>query len=142
VDAPAIVDDITAGAFDDDLPELVAAIRGRYAEVGSYWRVDFDGLDVTEQNITIAEAKLVERMAQTQLRFIDPASSVTQAAAIVQAAMMERRDMKPAIAEESLRRVTANDLSAACSRYVADLPKDSGPPTTPEDSTGSPTSSP
>lgn len=128
MDYQSIVDEINAGAYDEDgLSEIIDAVRSRFEENGSYWRIDFDGLDITEENLTVLEGKLVERAVGNQLRFVDPAASTTHAAAIVMAALIERRSYKPDAAEKSLKLRTAKELTACCTRYThKDLdPKDS-----------------
>lgn len=127
MDATSVVDTIKSGEFDDDLSEIIDAVRARFAERGSYWRIGFEDLDITEENLTIAEGTMVERATERFLSRVDPAASTTHAAAIITAALVHRRNMTIDTATKYLQRVTAKEVAQACTRYVAgDLdPKDS-----------------
>lgn len=128
-----IVQSILAGHLDDDLSDILDAIKAREDEgkIEVLWRVAWDGLDITAENLTVAEARTVETMLRQPIHTFNPALSATNVATVA-AARLIAGGMTPEAAFEEIGKVPARDLARAVTVYtVIDPPKDGSPPETP-----------
>lgn len=122
-----IVVAILNGDLDDDITDIVAAIRERAnkGEIRMCWKVTFDDLEITEENQTINEAQSVERQTKKAWGKYHPANSAAECAAIIVAALVERQGVDAVKAFEMLKDRKASDLVKSISDYAAvDPPKD------------------
>jgi len=91
-DADQVVDQIKSGDFDGQLVKLVEAVRTRFEHgtTRQKWRLDHDTLAVTEDDITLAESRLVERACGTSWGMLNPVSSAGECMAIIAACLHTR----------------------------------------------------
>lgn len=131
-------DDVVAavlnGDFDDDLTDLVAAVRERTRSglVEMCWRLPFDDVDITEENLTVGEAKLIEAATGESITRLPIAGSAKNIAAVIVSVLIQRQGMKAADAFELVDKRSVKELLGLVNEYaVTNPPKDGGEPTTP-----------
>jgi hypothetical protein len=129
ITATVVVARIANGDFDDDLDDVYQAIVTRTTNdaVEVCWRIDFDGLEITEENQTVGEARLIEGMLKRPIGAVRLVGDASAISAAVMAALIERNKMKPAEAENAVNARTARELLKMLDTYlVPSPPKDDG----------------
>lgn len=128
MDVKAVVRAILAGKFDGSILELNQAIlaRVRNSSVQTRWVITVDGMTIDEDEMTVGEMKVAEKLAGMDWRFLNPVRSADQFAAVVAAALHCRTDMALDEAVAKVDAMTTVAVNGAISeREVADGPKDS-----------------
>ena len=121
---------IAAGDLDDSIGAIYEAMQTRFKEqaVGLTWSINLPALDIviTEDDLTIDEAMLIERMAGCTWGDIDPVRSANDARAVLAACLSQRQNLTPEQATERLKSVRVTDYLRAIKREVlAPAPLDS-----------------
>lgn len=126
VSAAQVVSAILAGRCDGKITDIMQAVKSRVeaGEIGICWKVAFDDLEITEENQTINEVLLVNKQTGKDWGGFHPSHS-GDCAAIVVAALVERKGMKASEAFDLIKSRPAVEFVRAVSEYeVASPPKD------------------
>lgn len=143
---------ILAGEFDGHLADVLAAIVKRQQSGFSSmrWRLRLDGVEITEDDMTLAEAKTVEKITNLSWVTIEPTRSAVHMSAILVAAAHHRDGLSIEEAEERVDAHSANEIMGALDQYeVNPSPLENGgssssttePRSSSSESEGSPTTS-
>lgn len=121
-DVDIFLDAIRAGDFDDELIRIIDTVKVRVRESSAKvcWRVELDGLNISEQSQTIAEAMSVERQTGKRWGQYHPATSALEVGAVVIAHLVEVEKLSLADAMKRLSSVTAEQMANAVSEYQPD----------------------
>lgn len=131
MDSDAIIESVKAGDFDGHLVELIEAVRLRFQFGTSQqkWKLTYrtgdDTHEVLEDDLTLGEARLVEKITLTDWGMLNPASSGTECLAIIAACLHTRhgmtltftRDGPSGDAWNEASKVTATEAAEAISSY-------------------------
>lgn len=138
-DSEAVLESVKAGDHDKVLVDLIEAVRLRFTfgQVAQKWVLSYrDGDDtheVREDDLTLGEARTVERLSGTSWGLLNPASSGSECLAIICACLHHRhgkalkftRDGPSGEAWDLASRTTVADAVEAISSYQVDTaPKD------------------
>lgn len=127
-DVAGLVDSLKAGEFDGHLNELLEAIRLRLT-LGTTeikWKVTFEGEDITQDSLTLAEAAFVERTTLTSWANLNPVNSAGECQAIIAMALHMRQGVGRKEAMDRAGALGLEDAVAAVGSYEVDrAPKDS-----------------
>lgn len=127
-DSAAIVEEIKAGGLDGQLVEILEAVRLRFLHGSTQqrWKVTYDGAEIVQDSLTLAEAAFVERTVGTSWAHINPVNSAGECQAIIAMHLHLREGMKRADAVAQAGKMNLEDAVAAVSSYeVERAPKDS-----------------
>lgn len=121
-DAKRIAAEILDGRQDGQGIDIIFnAIKKRFAEgmSGLRWRITFESLDldITEDDITLAELSEVEQRTGTTWAAINPEASARHAMEIVRAVLIHRVGRTPEEATRVAGSIPANDMVDCISRY-------------------------
>lgn len=133
MEAPDVVAAILNGDLDEDVSTIIDAIRERtkLGAVEMCWRVPFDDLDITEENLTVGEAKLIEVATGQPITRLPIAGSAKNIAAVIAAVLMQRQGLKSTDAFALIEGRPVKDLLGSVTEYtVTNPPKDGGEPAT------------
>lgn len=122
---------IAVGELDDALGAIYDAMQSRFSEgaVGLTWSINMPdlGIEIAEDDLTIDEAMLIERMTGTTWANIDPVRSAADCRAVLAACLSQRQDMTADEADARLRGIKVVDFLRAVKREaVTPAPLDSG----------------
>lgn len=113
---------IAAGDLDDGMGAIYDAMQTRFREqaVGLSWSITMPELDIeiSEDDLTIDEAMLIERMAGCQWGEIDPVRSANDARAVLAACLSQRQNLTAEQATEKLKGITVVEFLKAVKREV------------------------
>jgi len=113
---------IAAGDLDFELSAVYDALSARFSEgaVGLTWSVVIPDLDVSisEDDLTIDEAMMIEKMTGTTWASIDPVRTAADARAVLAVALSQRCGLTVDEAEEKLKTVRAADYLKGVKREV------------------------
>jgi hypothetical protein len=125
-DVSALKDAIFSGDYEGHETEILEALRLRQ-ELGIVkycWRVEWDGMEITEDNMTLGEARKVEQLVG-QVWGGNPALSARHLNGYLVAAYMHRQDKTEDEARELADKAPAKELVKAISEYTeVEPPKD------------------
>lgn len=128
-DTPAVlVDAVKAGDYDGHLNELLEAIRLRltHGTTEIRWKVTYDGEEITQDSLTLAEAAFVERTTLTSWANLNPTNSAGECQAIIAMALHMRQGVPRKEAMDRAGAIGLEDAVAAVGSYeVQRVPKDS-----------------
>lgn len=115
-----IANRIAAGDYDDHLGAIFEALQVRFNEgaATSRWVINFEDLQVTEDDLTLDEAFLIEKVAGCTWDEIDPVRSAAHCRAILVACMGQRLSLKSDEVEERLKTIKVIDLLKCIKREV------------------------
>ena len=123
-----IANRIAAGDYDTHLGAIFEALQVRFNEgaVGMRWVIDFDGLCVTEDDLTLDEAFKIEKVAQVTWGEIEPTRSAAHCRAILAVCMAERLNLTMEDVEARLKAIKVVELLRCIKREtVVPAPLDS-----------------
>lgn len=130
VDTKAMIQAIRDGDFDGHELEIVAAVRKRVEQgwVKAGWKLTYDGLEVKEEDLTIAESQIIDRMVDDPRdRFPAPASSPLAIVAHHVAILVHRANYTEEEARKKVEAEPTKSLLGNLSDYtIVDPPKESG----------------
>lgn len=118
---------IRKGEMDSEMELLVNAISERVMEgaVALRWRVDLDGIEASEDDLTLGEAEMLERLLKVRWGEMDPLTSAEHATALLVVILSERQGLPVDEARARVGKYTARQVLSAITRYsVEDPPKD------------------
>lgn len=119
---------IAAGDYDGDLGAIFEALQVRFNEgaVAMRWVIDFDGLNVTEDDLTLDEAFKIEKVAGCNWGEIEPVRSAAHCRAILAVCMADRLNLSADEVEARLKGIKVSELLKAIKREtVVPAPLDS-----------------
>jgi len=125
--AERVASQIRKGDMDAQIELIVNAISERVMEgaVALRWRVSLDGIEASEDDLTLGEAEMLERLLGVRWGEMDPLTSAEHATALLVVILTERQDVP---LDEARKRVAAypvRQILSAITRYlVEDPPKD------------------
>jgi hypothetical protein len=92
-DTEAVVESVTAGDHDGHLVEIIEAVRLRFqfGTTEQRWKVVYHDQEFTEDDLTLNEARLVERISGTNWGMLNPVSSASECQAIITACLHTRQ---------------------------------------------------
>jgi hypothetical protein len=95
-DVDGLIVEIKSGEYDRNLVKIIEAVRDRFAHgtTAQRWKVEWDGREFTEDDLTLNEAAIVEKLTGTSWGLLNPASSANECRAIVAACLHERDGVK------------------------------------------------
>jgi hypothetical protein len=122
LDSNRIVAEVLAGQHDDKGDDIFQALVKRAAEINGRfrWRVTWEDLTVTEDDLTLDECMAVEAFAKVPWHRLDPLDSASEAAAILIIAMNRRRDIPVDDAVKKLGAVGYSQILAGVDKYMAE----------------------
>ncbi len=126
--AEQVADAIKQGDFDGDLIPLLEAVRMRFQHgtTEQKWKVVYEGEDITQDSLTLAEASFVEKQCATSWAYINPVNSAGECQAIIAMHLHFRQGKLRKEAIEEAGRMNLEDAVAAVGSYEVDkAPKDS-----------------
>lgn len=139
-DTEVVLESIKAGDHDSDLVGLIEAVRFRFThgQIQQKWclayTADEDELEVREDDLTLGEARTVERLTGMDWGRLNPATTGSECLAIIAACLHHRhgkelkftRDGPTGEAWELASAVKADEAASAITTYqVESAPKDS-----------------
>lgn len=109
-DLQKLIAEVAEGRHDDRLSDLLVAIRVRAeaAAIASTWRLEWDGLVVTEDDVTLDELATAEELSGKNWAQLNPKNSAVNCRSILIAALMHRKALSRAAAEKKVKRLTAS----------------------------------
>jgi len=115
---------ILAGDCDDGMHLIVNAMTERVVSgaVSLNWRIDLDDLHVTEEDLTLEEADLLERLLDCTWGEMDPLRSARHAAALIRILLRTRLDLPDEEAADRVKSLTVKATLAALTRYTEQEP--------------------
>lgn len=116
--------EILRGAYDNHLVDIAAALNERMTSddgPGTSWRVQVDGQEMTEADMTVAEAVQIERLTGNTWVTTAPLASaeITQAFLVV-TLMRGGKPSKAAL--EQVAQMAASEMVDCCDRYQTESP--------------------
>lgn len=125
--AERVASQIRKGDVDDGFELIVNAISERVLEgaVALRWKVDLDGIEATEDDLTLGEAEMLERLLKVRWGEMDPLTSAEHATALLVVILTHRQDVPLDEARERVAKYPVKQILSAITRYsVEDPPKD------------------
>ena len=115
-----IAQHIAAGDLDGELGVVLDAIQMRFAEgaAAMTWSINLPelDLDIHENDLTLNEAMLIEKMIGTTWANIEPVTSASHCRAILAVCIAQRQDLTADEASEKLKDLKVVDLLSAIKR--------------------------
>ena len=115
-----IANRIAAGDYDDHLGAIYEALQIRFNEgaAGLRWVISFDDLHVAEDDLTLDEAFMIEKVTGCTWDQIEPVRSAGHCRAILAVCMAERLGLSMDDVEARLKTVKVVDLLKGIKREV------------------------
>lgn len=131
-DAPTseqVIAGILAGEHDVVLGQVWQAVATRAVATDARWRVELPsvGVTVTEDDLTLDEAYLIEKETGTPFVAFNPVALAAHVRALLLVVLQTRHGLTAEQAVERIRAVTKTEVVAAVSRYTTEVP--TGPET-------------
>lgn len=117
-----LIADIALGRYDDDLLDIVDAIKPRFTDgaLQVRWKLTHDDCEFTEDSVTIGEIKAVERFTGLSWFEINPRSSAEQMVALLAAHNAKVHGMTPDEALSKAEELPLADVAKMLSEYQVD----------------------
>lgn len=125
-DVATIVGNILAGAVDGAHDQVLNAIALRLHAVngGLRWKIDLPDVQVTQDELTLGEARLVQSLAKKSWLTIDPINDVAMTIAVITALLHTRAGLPLDKAVARVDKMPAVDVAQAIKQYTVSLPFD------------------
>lgn len=126
VDVDTIVATIKSGAIDWQWNPIITALheRAKALVAGIRWRCTLPGLDVSEEQMTLKEARIAQRVARKPWLTLDPIADADSTIAVLTALYHTRHDMTLVDAAEKAEAMPQIEAATAFTQYTADRPFD------------------
>lgn len=110
-EASRIVAEIAAGRLDGDLMDVLLAVRHRFEAGASaaMWKAEWDGVAFTEQDVTLDELEIAERLSGRNWSQLNPMTSASNCKAMFVAVLMCRHGLSE---KDAKARVSSWPVSA------------------------------
>ena len=114
-----VVQQIKLGKYDGCLQDVLEAIQFRAAggATSFRWRLTWEDLEVTEDNVTLGELVDIEKALDVSWVAINPAKSAQQCVAILEAALKHRSELSEAEVAEKVSELTAGEALECLDQY-------------------------
>lgn len=122
VDTTKLQAEILAGRHDAALQDLLVAVRKRVTDSDAMawrWRITLDGETWTEDEVTLAELQVVERITGDSWLTLNPYRSAAHLAAFMFARLVRVAGMAEADARAKVDGLTLAEIAGAVEQYVA-----------------------
>jgi hypothetical protein len=117
---------IDKGECDAQIDVIVNAMTRRViaGAVGLRWRIDLDDLHATEEDLTLDEAFMLEKLLRATWGELDPLKSAEHAAGLIRVLLTSRCGMDDEAAAEQVKTYTVKQVLGSITRYSeVDPPK-------------------
>jgi hypothetical protein len=117
---------IRKGECDADLADVLNALMERVStgEVALRWRLDLDDLHVTEEDLTLGEADMLERLLGCTWGEVNPLKSAEHAAALIRVCLVSRTGITTEEASDLTKGYPVKRVVDAITQYAeTDPPK-------------------
>jgi hypothetical protein len=115
-----IAQHIAAGDLDGELGTVLEAIQQRFAEgaAAMTWSINLPDLEleIHEDDLTLNEAMLIEKMIGTNWSNIEPLTSASHCRAILAVCLSQRQELTADEADNKLKSIKVVDLLGAIKR--------------------------
>ena len=120
-DPTEVAAEIRAGVFDGHLADVNKAITDRLVAQSAplRWKIVHPAVSITEDDFTLGEAEVVERLTGLSWGVIDPWSSAAVCRAVLTVALQKRAGMDPVAAADLTAAATVNDAADWLQSYEA-----------------------
>lgn len=120
LDSNRIIAEVLAGQHNDSLPDLFSAVLKAVSseDMGVRWAVDYEGLEVTEDTLTVGECVAIEEETGLTWARIQPSRSALMARAVLTAALVARKGMGKDEARERVDAIPALQFLKMVREYV------------------------
>lgn len=122
VDVDTLIGNIKRGTTDGRLDEILDAVAARVEALsgGIRWQIDLESeaLHVTEDDLTLGEARLVQALARRPWLRIDPLNDVGCAIAVVTAMLHFRLGLDLVAASARTQKLSATEVAHSISQYT------------------------
>ena len=110
---------IRAGVFDGHLADIQAAMRDRVLSQATSmrWQVTHPQVTVREDDLTLGEAEMIERVTGQTWGTIDPYTSARECRAILTVCLQQRTDLTAEQASKMTADLPASDVVGMLSTY-------------------------
>ena len=129
-----VVAEILAGRYDGHLADFQQAMRERVLSQATAlrWKIVHPEVTVTEDDLTLGEAEMIERVTNQSWAMIDPYQSARECRAILTVVLQQRTDRSADEAAKITAELTVTDVTAMLQSYevVAGPLEGSGPGST------------
>lgn len=129
VDIAKVTAEILAGRHDSELTDLLKAVRARVdaeTALAYRWKITLDDDEWTEDEVTLGEVQVVEKITGLSWLQLSPLNSARQLAAYLFARFTRINGMSTEDAQARVDAMTVEELAGSVSQYVkAAAPKDS-----------------
>jgi len=116
--AQSVANRIAAGEYDQHLGTFFEALQVRFADgvATMRWVINFEDVHVTEDDLTLDEAFMIEKVAGCTWGDIEPVRSAAHCRAILAVCMGQRLELKPEEVEARLKSIKVVDLLKSIKR--------------------------
>lgn len=129
-DSQKVCAEILDGRHDGYLAEITRAMQERILSQATSmrWRINYDGFEVTEDDLTLDEAVLIEKTTSETWATINPQNSAETCRAILVVALHKRKGMDLKAAHTEVGAITVNQAASLLDVYeVPAVPFDPSP---------------
>lgn len=122
--------EIAEGRHDGQLHDVLLAIRHRIEQnaVAFLWKVTFEDVTFTEEDVTLDELEMAERIAGRNWSQLNPATSAGNCRALLIAVLVSRQGMSEKDARDRVGKVPVHSLLDGIGEYeAAPAPFEDGP---------------
>ena len=116
--------EVALGRFDDHLVAVSLTLGARLVEIAarSPWVIEVAGVTIDEDELTLRQMAVVERVTGKKWAEIDPLDSAVMAAAIVETVLVSRDGLSSEDARAKVDAITVTEFVAGVSRRQVSLP--------------------
>lgn len=116
--------EVALGRFDEHLVAVSLTLGARLVEIAarSPWVIEVAGITIDEDELTLRQMAVVERVTGKKWADIDPLDSAVMAAAIVETVLISRDGLSAEEAREKVDAITVTEFVAGVSRRQVSLP--------------------
>lgn len=114
-----IVAEILAGRHDGKLADIQQAMRERVLSQATSmrWKITHPEVEITEDDLTLEEAELIERVTRQSWAQIDPYASAVECRAILTVCLQKRAGKTPKEAADLTAKLTVTSTTEMLSSY-------------------------
>lgn len=114
---------IKSGDYDMSLVKIIEACRDRFAHgnTAQRWAIEYEGETFTQDDLTLAEARTVEKETGGTWAFLNPAGSAQHCIAVVVACLHHRHGLKINEARDKVGGWTVEDAVKAITSYEVEV---------------------
>lgn len=117
--ADKLIAEILAGRMDGRLADVQEAMRERVLSQATSmrWQLNHPDVQVREDDLTLEEAEMIERLTGQSWATIDPYSSAVECRAILAVCLQKREGKSPSEAAAITGKIPVTDVTGMLSTY-------------------------